>query len=38
VSIAALADLLVTPTDADVPLRAWMRERELLDPANPAHR
>ncbi len=26
------------PTDADVPIRAWMRDRGLLDPANPAHR
>jgi ectoine hydroxylase-related dioxygenase (phytanoyl-CoA dioxygenase family) len=26
------------PTDADVPIRAWMRDRDLLDAANPAHR
>jgi ectoine hydroxylase-related dioxygenase (phytanoyl-CoA dioxygenase family) len=26
------------PTDADVPIRAWMRDRDLLDTANPAHR
>jgi ectoine hydroxylase-related dioxygenase (phytanoyl-CoA dioxygenase family) len=26
------------PDDEDVPLRAWMRERGLIDPANPAHR
>jgi ectoine hydroxylase-related dioxygenase (phytanoyl-CoA dioxygenase family) len=26
------------PADADVPLRTWMGERGLLDPANPAHR
>jgi ectoine hydroxylase-related dioxygenase (phytanoyl-CoA dioxygenase family) len=26
------------PDEGDVPLRAWMRERRLLDPANPSHR
>jgi ectoine hydroxylase len=26
------------PDDADVPLRAWMRDHGLVDPANPAHR
>jgi ectoine hydroxylase len=26
------------PTAADVPIRAWMRDRDLLDAANPAHR